>query len=74
MDTSQKSESELFAEIDKVKMDELGAKVVDGVLKDLHNPKFSLSQVGERNGISTGTVVQVARYHKYDPVTMRKAK
>lgn len=71
---SEQSLSEIFAETDKIKMDELGEKVVDGVLKDLHNPKLSLRVVGERNGISTGTVVQVARYHKFDPVTMRKVK
>lgn len=68
------SVSDRFAEIDHAAMQALGSEVVDEIMMDIHNTELSLRQVAARNGVSTATVVQVARYHKLNPVTLEPTK
>lgn len=65
-----KSVSERFREIDMVAMDVLGSKTVDSIMADIHNDDLSLKNVADRNNVNMSDVVQVARYHKIDPVTL----
>lgn len=68
------SVSQIFAEIDAAKIEELGSKTVDQIMVDIKNRDFSLNAVAVRNLVSMGTVVQVARFHKIDPVTLESTE
>lgn len=74
MSKKEPSVSERFAEIDAAEMERLGSRVVDQIMLDIRDRKLSLSQVASRNNTTTGTVVQVARFHKIDPVTLQKTE
>ena len=64
------SVSDRFSGIDRAALEELGSEKVDQIMIDIHNRDLSLKQVAERSNTSMGTVVQVARFHKIDPVTL----
>lgn len=62
--------AERMKDIDKEALDLLGDRKVDRIMVEIRNTKYSLREVASRNGVSTGTVVQVARFHRIDPVTL----
>lgn len=64
------SVSDRFVEIDRLALDGLGTDLVDQIVRDLRNRQLSLREVARRNNVTTGTVVQVARYNRIDPVTL----
>lgn len=66
----ERSVSDRFHDFDKACLEELGSPVVDSIMVDIRNRDLSLRDVAVRNGVTTGTVVQVARFHKIDPVTL----
>jgi predicted DNA-binding protein YlxM (UPF0122 family) len=69
------SVSDRFSGIDlRTLEEELGSEKVDQIMIDIYNRDLSLKQVAERNNTSMGTVVQVARFHKIDPVTLEETE
>lgn len=66
------SVSDRFSAIDAAALEQLGSKVIDAVMIDIHNRDLSLRQVADRSGVNMGDVVQIARFHKIDPVTLKE--
>lgn len=70
-----KSLSEIFHDTDKVFMEELGRELMMQISEDLRAPKqLSIRDVGKKNGVPSSTVVQVARYLRFDPNTLEPVK
>lgn len=70
MALSTPSVSEALRTIDEAAMAVFGSKVVEKVMRDIHNDNLTLRQVADNSGVSMGDVMQIARYHRIDPVTL----
>lgn len=68
------SVSDRMHDIDLEVMNNLGPKKVEKIMVDIHDRSLLLGEVAERNGVSMGTVCQVARFHKIDPVTLEPSE
>ncbi len=69
-----RSVSERFRELDTQFCADLGPAAIQHVMTDIYNDDLSLRQVADRNNLNMGDVVQIARYHNVDPVTLEEAK